>query len=109
MLACSTSFLNAVPPPISITGMSVNERGISSERRIRLAHDENTIQVRFNAVSFRSGGQLRYRYQLTNGTDTVSGTTTSREVQFPGFTTGRLPVFGERPSMHRESSVNNRR
>ena len=82
VLACSTSFLNAVPPPISITGMSVNERGISSERRIRLAHDENTIQVRFNAVSFRSGGQLRYRYQLTNGTDTVSGTTTSREVQF---------------------------
>ena len=75
--------LNQIPPPIYITQFNVNAepRDITSES-IKLTYKENFINIHFEALNYRSLGEVEYQYRML-GVDTNWISTSSRSVQYP--------------------------
>jgi len=63
---------NRVPPPLHMSAISINgyQSNIFEFGTSEYAYDENTIAFSFVGVSFKSNGQVLYRFQLA-GADTA--------------------------------------
>lgn len=62
---------NQIPPPLHMSSISINGQIISNSayQKLELDYDENTIAFNFVGISFKSNGQVRYRFRMV-GADT---------------------------------------
>ncbi|MBP6335090.1 MAG: histidine kinase [Bacteroidia bacterium] len=79
---------NHVPPKVSFNSFKVNNIDTSVQTGYELNYKENTIGIGFESPLFKSDGKQLYKYLLTNETDTITGTTTMREVEFLSLNPG---------------------
>lgn len=84
----NADFKNTTRPRIYISSLEVNTNKIQFAESLNLRHDSNNIHVSFNAISFKSFGKLIYRYQLIHSKDTISSTTSNKEVEFLALAPG---------------------
>lgn len=77
-----TDFHNRVAPKLRFTNFSVNNKDVFFDSVINLPHDENNISIGFEAISYKSNGNIIYKYFLVSGVDTFVSTTSSRHVEF---------------------------
>lgn len=85
----NSSFVNDSPPPIYISSMKVNAHEINLKEQMNFEHDSNNIHIGFTAISFKSFENIIYQYQLIHEEDTLSSTTTNREVEFLTLAPGK--------------------
>lgn len=75
--------LNVHAPPVSITGLTINDSVALKDRLQSLAHDENNIGIEFLGICFRRMGNVRYRYRLIGWErDSTWKETSDRSLQF---------------------------
>ena len=53
-------------PRIHLTNISLNWRDTALQARYELPHNINDVGFEFRGLSYQSGENVRYRYQLTN-------------------------------------------
>ncbi len=61
--------LSTTPPPIYITGIRIGERDTVILPKYELAYDQNHIKIDFIGLSYKSEGQVPYKYKML-GIDT---------------------------------------
>jgi signal transduction histidine kinase len=86
----------AAPPNVTLQALriagvpySISDLGASAVEGLTLAPYQNQIQVDFVAVTFTSGGPLRYRYKLEGADREWSAPTAVRSVKFAKLSPGR--------------------
>ncbi|MEM6297166.1 MAG: histidine kinase [Bacteroidota bacterium] len=81
---------NDISPPIYMTEFRVNEVPKSLKDVHELHYDENSIQISFQGLAFRSGGAFSYHYRLC-GLDERWTTTDSRSniIRYPALPSGK--------------------
>ena len=80
-------FTNYTPPPILITGAEVNEKRVSHTEPLELNHDENDLALSFVGLSYRSKGDINYRYRIKE-LDEKWSETQARQVRYPALPPG---------------------
>lgn len=75
-----------MPNPV-VEKISVNNADLIDLSKIGLRHNQNNITMRFYALHYRSGGDIRYRYRL-HGADTSFIETYNRDVNFAQLAPG---------------------
>jgi hypothetical protein len=75
-------FNNSVPPPIYIVSVAFNNQLYSISSGKELTYKQNDLRIKFTGISFKSRPGVIYKYLLVHGDDTISATTTNREVEF---------------------------
>jgi len=88
-LACLRKLRPALPMPAPGIGkISVNQREVRPNGDMQLSHSENTLAIRFHALSYRSEGRINYRYRLL-GADSGFIYSKNREVNFVNLPPGK--------------------
>jgi ligand-binding sensor domain-containing protein len=80
---------SAVPPPVYITGITINGHEASLARYYDLPHNRNHVVINFTGLSFKEPGKMTYRYRM-QGLDTAWKYTTSPFVQYLSLPPGRF-------------------
>ena len=75
-------FTNYVLPKVSLTDVLVNGHPVVLSSQLELPAGSNNLSIGFEAISFKSGSGLLYKYVLVNGSDSVSSLTADRRVEF---------------------------
>ena len=83
------SFANTKPPLFYFTNVKVNNRIVKFNHQLVLDYNANNISIGFEALSFKSYGQIKYRYWLVNESDTFESVTSSRHVDFLSLKPGK--------------------
>ncbi|MFO8234784.1 MAG: two-component regulator propeller domain-containing protein [Bacteroidales bacterium] len=78
---------NPTPPKIYINLVSVKGVDTIVERRYDLKYNENYISVDFISFSYRSRGNVRYKYRL-KGLDTSWSYSTKNSITYPSLSPG---------------------
>lgn len=73
---------NINPPQLYISKFLVNAEVRKSKKEMVLSYKENFINIQFEALNYRSLGEVEYQYRML-GVDTNWITTTTRLVQYP--------------------------
>jgi ligand-binding sensor domain-containing protein len=73
---------NTISPPTFITQFNVNSKEREIENNMVLSYKENFIKIHFEALNYRSLGEVDYQYRML-GVDTNWSNTTIRFVQYP--------------------------
>lgn len=89
----NTDFVNDAPPLVHFISFRVNNVDTSIKDSYRFPHTFNTIGIGFEAPLFKSDGKQIYEYLLTNGDDSIRGTTTNREVDFLSLKPGTYSLI----------------
>ena len=55
---------NALPPPVVIEDLRVDNRSVARAGRVRLAPDSKTVEIQFTAPSLVAPEKMRFRYRL---------------------------------------------
>lgn len=76
-----------VYPPIYITSIRINDRDTTINSTYDLPYHQRNIRIGFTGVSFQSGSQLRYEYNM-EGIDDQWISTYNTEVQYPDLRPG---------------------
>lgn len=76
------SFVNTTPPYFHFTSFKVNNSDVNLNEINSLHHTSNNISIGFEALSYKSYGNIKYRYWLLNEADTFESVTSSRHVEF---------------------------
>jgi len=76
--------VNAVPPSIYISSFFVNEKETNLKTGKDFSYQENNIKIVYEALNYRSLGEVEYKYRML-GVDTTWITTTSRDVRYPAL------------------------
>ncbi|MBL0259111.1 MAG: histidine kinase [Bacteroidetes bacterium] len=74
--------VNHTQPLVHISELRVNNTRADYSEELEFRYGQNTIQIGFDGISYRSMGKMVYKYLLSNGKDTLSSLTTNREVEF---------------------------
>ncbi len=69
-------------PTFYILGVKIRERDTTLLHEYNLAYDQNDILIEYTGISFKSGAQVRYRYQM-QGLSEEWIETSSNEAHFP--------------------------
>ena len=77
-----SSFVNSTPPVFHFTSFKVNNVDVSLNEIGSLNHVANNISIGFEALSYKSYGNIKYQYWLVNEADTFESVTSSRHVEF---------------------------
>lgn len=77
-----STFVNSTPPVFHFTSFKVNNVDVSLAEIGSLDHGSNNISIGFEALSYKSYGNIKYRYWLVNEADTFESVTSSRHVEF---------------------------
>jgi hypothetical protein len=83
-----SDFTNSVAPRIYISSLKMNTRKILELDKLVFPHDSNNLQISFTAISFKSFGKILYKYLLVHDKDTITSTTSNREVEFLSLAPG---------------------
>ncbi len=78
---------NQVPPPIYLTRFSIHEKDTLISDFYTLKHYQNSLQIDFRGLNYRSRGKISYQYQMI-GIDSIWRTTNVRFVRFPALSPG---------------------
>ncbi|KAA3630688.1 MAG: hypothetical protein DWQ02_17610, partial [Bacteroidetes bacterium] len=78
---------NQIAPPIFITNFAIHEQDTSIAHSYKLKHDQNSMQINFLGLNYRSRGKILYEYQMI-GIDSTWVTTETRYARFPGLRPG---------------------
>ena len=78
----NTDFINHAPPLVHFVSFYVNNRDTLIEDNYRLSYKYNTLRIGFESPLFNSEARQIYQYTLINAGDSITGTTTDREVEF---------------------------
>jgi signal transduction histidine kinase len=73
---------NAVPPPIYISSIFVNNTAVSLQPVFEVPYDKNTWGIRYIGLSFRDEVAVRFRYRLLGSSTEWSAPTSERSVTF---------------------------
>jgi len=60
---------NKVAPAVRISSMRVNDKDMNFHRLLMLNHDQNFIDISFNAFTYKRKGDVRYRYKVEGLSD----------------------------------------
>lgn len=58
-----------IPSPVYITGLTVNGRDTALKSHYTLSYEQNDIRISFVGISYTSGNNITYRYQLKKDED----------------------------------------
>jgi signal transduction histidine kinase/ligand-binding sensor domain-containing protein/CheY-like chemotaxis protein len=90
----SASLTPNVPPPVVFTSAKFGDRTIDLERNpgsdIDVPYSENSLQVRFAALTFVQEPSVVFRYRLTGASGWVE--TTQRELNYPKLPPGQYTL-----------------
>lgn len=88
--------INAQPPPIHISSISMNQSDTAVMSYYDLTYKKNYLNIDFLGIAFRHGSKLRYRYKM-KGVDQEWLYTEERSVQYPTLPKGdyRFEVVAE--------------
>lgn len=75
-------------PPIYVTGLSIMNRDTIPSDNYRLSYDQNFIIISYTGISYRDGGNLRYKYRL-KGLDNEWVMTDNPEVEYAFLPPGK--------------------
>ncbi len=78
--------VNAVPPPIHLSQVTLNGKPVPVQHPLELSHDQNNITLQFIGVSFKGG--VRYRYRLKGAAEAWSAPSPQREVSYAALSPG---------------------
>lgn len=79
---------NPIPPLISLTGFTVNDHQQNYYSGINLEAEQNSIEIFFSILSFKSEDELRISYQINDGV-WLSLPPQSRVLSFPSLSPGK--------------------
>ncbi|QQS29573.1 MAG: histidine kinase [Sphingobacteriales bacterium] len=79
---------DSISPPVYITSMSVWNNVVPPNPAYRLTYRQNNLSIAFTGLSYRSGGNLQYLYQM-EGADTEWLKTAGTSVQYPALPPGK--------------------
>jgi len=83
---------NLVKPRIYITKLKINKKDTLTQALYHLPFDQNNLSIDFTGLSFKSQGNILYRYRML-GLDSTYNYTTYGSVQYPSLTPGNQYVF----------------
>ena len=69
-------------PEVYLENVKVNHQKVNPEEKLNLSYDRNNLEIDFVGLSFRSNGNLSYRYRL-EGIDDSWQTTNNTSITFP--------------------------
>lgn len=75
-------FLNQIPPLLQLLEIRVNDRVSAVDALNNLEADQNNISIRFEGLSMRSRGMLKYACRLISDRDTFISDTYNRYIDF---------------------------
>jgi two-component sensor histidine kinase len=78
---------NLAKPLVYISKIMVNEREVNSAELLNLRYNHNDISIEFIGLSYRTLGNVLYKYKLS-GIDTNWHFTKNRDVRFPKLQSG---------------------
>ncbi len=55
---------NDNPPPVYITGLTVNDDSVTSVKQRTFSHNQNYFNIGFIGISFKDAANLEYRYKM---------------------------------------------
>jgi ligand-binding sensor domain-containing protein/signal transduction histidine kinase len=79
---------NVVPPPVYISGLTVNGTPFSRGGVTALSHDQNTLAIQFTGISFRDENDVHYRYRLSGIDRDWSPPTPQRGITYAALAPG---------------------
>ncbi len=90
------AFRDTIPVSFAIEKILINGDPVPLDSAYKLKHYQNEIQVRFNALSYKSLGETRYFYRLLNA-DQDFLSTTNRTIRYSGLQSGvyTLKIFAQ--------------
>lgn len=83
---------NTNPPPVYISKVIINSRDTVLQEKYELNYRQNNISIGIEGLTYRSNGNIQYRYQLT---DTVWQYTNNSLLQFHSLSEGRYNFVAE--------------
>ena len=83
-------------PPVYITRVRIQDRDTAFQKKYSLPNYDNNIKIDFVGISYRSGGNLRYKYRL-EGLEENWNYSNRGDVQYPLLNWGnyRFVVFAQ--------------
>jgi hypothetical protein len=78
----SERFRNQVPPLLELLEISVNNRVMPRDALRQLETGQNNISIRFEGLSMRAGGKVKYSCRLISDRDTFITDTYNRYIDF---------------------------
>ena len=82
------NFFNAVAPQIYFTSLRINGTDTITSHYYRFPYWMNNIRIGFEALSYKSSGDINYRYLLSNNEDSINNITKNREAEFLSLNPG---------------------
>ncbi len=81
---------NSIPPDIFLSGFKIKEKDTTLQTSYILPYNQNSLYISFQALSFKSRGDFRYKYRMV-GLDTAWITTTSANnfARYPTLPSGK--------------------
>ncbi len=77
-----TIFENSIAPPVSITTFRVNNELCALDSELQFPHTSTSVSISYLGLSYKSGGDIKYKYVLEGGGRTYEGETKDRSVDF---------------------------
>ncbi len=88
---------STTPPPVYISGVSVNGNAVGVRGKGEFSHDQNNVSIEYVGISLREEKAVRYRYMLEGIDRTWSRPTDLRQVTYaaliPGTYTFHVEAF----------------
>jgi ligand-binding sensor domain-containing protein len=81
------------PPKVYITSFKVAEKDTAAKNGYQFPYDHNNIAIEFIGLSYRSQGDITYRYRLRGGEDATWQYTRATSVQFPALSPGKYELI----------------
>jgi signal transduction histidine kinase/ligand-binding sensor domain-containing protein len=80
-----------VPPPVVLTSVKLGEKTVDPSHSMEMPYQENSLQVRFAALTFVQESSVLFRYRL-EGTAQDWLETTQRELNYPKLPPGQYTL-----------------
>lgn len=78
----NSSFINKTPPLIHFTDFRVNQKRVDLLSNYSFSHNTNNVSISFEAISFKSYGNIVYKVFLISDLDTFVSTSSNRQFEF---------------------------
>jgi signal transduction histidine kinase/streptogramin lyase/ActR/RegA family two-component response regulator len=81
----------SVPPPVVLTSVKLGDKTVDPSTVLRMPYQENSLQVRFAALTFVQQSSVLFRYRL-DGVKSDWLETTERELNYPKLPPGQYTL-----------------
>ena len=81
-----------VPPPVVLTSVKLGGKTADPSHPLEMPYQENSLQVRFAALTFEQESSVSFRYRLDGGGTADWLETTQRELNYPKLPPGQYTL-----------------